>query len=67
MTQTIKDSLEAAGYIAEIHDLNWFQDDYGLKGDGPDDDDDDDDEDDENDLSYEMVDDDISNADDMEG
>jgi hypothetical protein len=51
--QTIKAGLESKGFKPEVHDLAWFQDDYGLKvddagdGDADDDDDDDDDEDDE--------------------
>jgi Zn-dependent M16 (insulinase) family peptidase len=51
--QTIKAGLESKGFKPEVHDLAWFQDDYGLKvddagdGDADQDDDDDDDDDDE--------------------
>lgn len=50
MVQAISDGLKGAGFNAEIRDLNYFQDDYGLKpiggneGDADDDDDDDDDD-----------------------
>lgn len=62
--QAISDGLKGAGFSPEIHDLNYFQDDYGLKPiDGDDDDDgnedDDDDDDDEDDIDgsegYEIV------------
>jgi len=36
----IKEGLEAAGFIPEIQDLSYFQDDYGVKA-GPNGDDDD--------------------------
>lgn len=47
MIQAISDGLKEAGFNAEIRELNYFQDDYGLKpidGEEGDDDDDDDDE-----------------------
>lgn len=64
MLQQVKTGLETIGYKPEIHDLNWFQDDYGLKveqgedetdddedeeGDDNEEDDDDDQEEDEDD------------------
>ena len=62
MTQQIKIGLEAVGFKPEVHDLNWFQDDYGLKAgegeeDGVDDEDDEDDDDDSDDESEEDEDD----------
>lgn len=53
----MKTNLEGHGFKPEIHDLTWFQDDYGLKvddgddeqDDGGDDDDDDDEEGDDGD------------------
>ncbi|KAL6242337.1 hypothetical protein RBB50_010885 [Rhinocladiella similis] len=50
LKEAISDGLKGAGFNAEIRDLNYFQDDYGLKpiggneGDADDDDDDDDDD-----------------------
>lgn len=55
MLQQIKTGLESLGYKPEVHDLNWFQDDYGLKTDendeegDNDEDEEDDDEDEEED------------------
>jgi len=47
--QQIKTGLESLGFKPEVHELSWFQDDYGLKAgedeDGVDDDDDDADDD----------------------
>ncbi len=43
-SQQIKVGLESLGFKPEVHELSWFQDDYGLKvgedEDGGDDDDD---------------------------
>lgn len=50
MLQGIKAGLETVGWKPEVHELAWFQDDYGLKVDGGDEDGaEDDDEDDEDD------------------
>ena len=47
--QAIADGLRGAGFSPDIHDLNHFQDDYGLNPINDDEDDEDDDEDDEDD------------------
>lgn len=47
--QGISDGLKGAGFSPEIHDLNYFQDDYGLKSTESDDDDEEDDADDDGD------------------
>ncbi|KAK5076026.1 hypothetical protein LTS08_002535 [Lithohypha guttulata] len=52
LTEQIKTGLGSLGYQPEVHDLNWFQDDYGLKtgeDDEAEEDDDDDDEDEDED------------------
>ena len=53
-----------AGFSAEIHDLNYFQDDYGLK---PINGHDNDDSDDDNDKSDEDGDDEKGASDDIDG
>ncbi|KIX00400.1 uncharacterized protein Z518_10539 [Rhinocladiella mackenziei CBS 650.93] len=60
LKEVISDGLSSAGFSPEIHDLNYFQDDYGLKPiNGEDDDNDDDDDDDDGGLDgsegYEVV------------
>lgn len=47
--QGISDGLKGAGFSPEIHDLNYFQDDYGLKSTEGDEDEDEDEEDDADD------------------
>ncbi|KIW71936.1 hypothetical protein PV04_00162 [Phialophora macrospora] len=48
LKEAIADGLKEVGFSPEIRDLNYFQDDYGLKPvDGVDDDNDDDDDDDD--------------------
>ncbi|ETN38659.1 uncharacterized protein HMPREF1541_06696 [Cyphellophora europaea CBS 101466] len=47
MTEGIQKGLETVGWKPEVHDLTWFQDDYGLKV--PDDDDGDDEGDEDED------------------
>ncbi|KIV78033.1 hypothetical protein, variant [Exophiala sideris] len=52
LKQAIADGLRGAGFSPEIHDLNHFQDDYGLKptnGDDENDDEEDDEEDEDGD------------------
>ena len=50
VSQGISDGLKGAGFSPETHDLNYFQDDYGLKTtEGDDDDDDGDDNEDDGD------------------
>lgn len=55
--QQVKIGLESMSYKPEIHELSWFQDDYGLKAgneeDGEDDEDDDDEEGDDDDSGEE--------------
>lgn len=46
--QQIKTGLESLGFKPEIHELSWFQDDYGLKA-GEDEDGGDENEDEEED------------------
>jgi len=60
--QAIKAGLESAGFSPEIHDLNYFQDDYGLTPideDDEDDEDEDENEDEDEDMEgsegYEIV------------
>ena len=45
--QQIKTGLESLGFKPEMHELTWFQDDYGLKAgeDGNDEDEDEEEED----------------------
>lgn len=63
LKEVIREGLESAGFKPEIKDLEFFQDDYGLKGGDEDGDEEDDDEDedgdgddDDDDDDYEMVD-----------
>ncbi|KAJ9652020.1 hypothetical protein H2198_008721 [Neophaeococcomyces mojaviensis] len=57
LTEQVKIGLESMSYKPEIHELSWFQDDYGLKAgneeDGEDDEDDDDEEGDDDDSGEE--------------
>jgi Zn-dependent M16 (insulinase) family peptidase len=60
LKETIKEGLESVGFKPEIRDLEFFQDDYGLKAEEDDDDEeveeeDEDDEVEEDEDDYEMV------------
>ncbi|KAI1614174.1 Metalloenzyme, LuxS/M16 peptidase-like protein [Exophiala viscosa] len=55
LKEAIAEGLKGAGFLPEIHDLNHFQDDYGLKTIDDDEDDGEDEEDDEQDDESEDV------------